>query len=333
MKPAPFRYTFLAVLAGCIWGAIGFAIARQMFGPPIWGGVIAAPFIGLVIGFVFRGFRERSPGARIALSLVSLYLATGLFALAVGCTDAARPIAHRNGGEVVIQAVMAIWWGVTFTFFLPLLWALAYLTHALLGRADVRSERGPAGTPLVAPDLGERTWEQIRGPQGADSSFLRGLAIGAAGVAGVLLLFRLLHEFRRPLGDLSVLLVAAGVLAWGGRAAWRWWKSRQLAVAPVGVLGALGVTGAGWALVAIVHALSKVSSENYGMIVVWPLVFLAAGLLIVAGVIASAVGAASVYTAVRERPERGVLIAAGGAIAAVLNLLHVVALTRLVFTG
>jgi hypothetical protein len=106
-----------------------------------------------------------------------------------------------------------------------------------------------------------------------------------------------------------------------------------MAVAPRGVVGALGVTAAGWILVAVVHALSKVSSENYGMIVVWPFVFVGAGVLIVAGLIASAVGAASVYTAVTERPRRGVLIAAGGAVAAVLNLLHVVALTKLVFTG
>jgi hypothetical protein len=325
-----------AVLAGCLWGAIGYAIARQGFGPPVWGGVVAAPLIGLAIAFVFRGFRERSPGARIALSLVSLYLASGLFALAVGITDAARPIADRNGGAVVIQTVLAVWWGVTFTVLLPVLWALAYFTHALLGRADSggpRNARAPAGAPLVAPELGERAWERVRGPNGGDATFLRGLAIGAAGVAGVLLLLRLLHQFRQPLGELAVLLVGAGFLVYGGRAAWRWWKPRQLAVAPVGVLGAFGVTGAGWALVAIVHALSNVSSENYGMIVVWPFVFLAASVLIVAGVLASAVGVAAVVTAASRRPPKGALIALGGAVAAALNLLHVVALTRMVFTG
>lgn len=333
MKPAPLPYVILSVLVGCLWGAIGYAVAHQALGPPIWGGVVAAPFIGLAIAFVFRGFRERSPGAKLALSLVSLYLATGLFALAVGLTDAARPIVHRNGGAVVLQTIFAIWWGTTFTIFLPALWVLAYFTHALLGYADHRSAPGSAGTPLVTPDMGERAWRRVRGLQGEDASFLRGLAIGAAGVAGVLLLFRLLHQFRQPLGELAMLVAVAGFLAYGGRAAWRWWKLRQLAVAPIGVLGALGVAGAGWVLVAIVHACSKVSSENYGMIVVWPFVFVAAGVLVVAGVIASAVGAASVYTAVRERPARGVLIALGGAAAAVLNLLHVVTLTRLVFTG
>lgn len=339
MNPAPFRYVILSVLAGCLWGAIGYAIARQMFGPPVWGGVVASPFIGLVIGLLFRGFRERSPGARIALSLVSLYLASGLFALAVGFTDAARAIPNRIGSAVVIQTVMAVWWGLTFTFFLPMLWALAYFTHALLGRADdggAAKARAAGVTPAASPatpGMAARAWARIRGLQGADASFLRGLVIGAAGVVGALLLIRVLHRFRHPLGELATLAVGAGFLVYSGRAAWRWWKGRQTVVAPIGVIGALGVTGSGWALVAIVRALSKVSSENYGMIVVWPFVFLAAAVLIVAGVIAAAVGAGSVFTAVTKQPPGAALLALGGAVAAVLNLLHVVALTRLVFTG
>ena len=91
-----------------------------------------------MIGIAFRGFRKRPVGARIVLSLVSLYLAAGLFALAAGLADAARPIPDRIPGAVVIQAVVGVWWGITFTGYLPLLWPLAYLTHALLGRGDGR---------------------------------------------------------------------------------------------------------------------------------------------------------------------------------------------------
>jgi len=36
----------------------------------------------------------------------------------------------------VIQTVLGVWWGITFAGYLPLLWPIAYLTHALLGRAD-----------------------------------------------------------------------------------------------------------------------------------------------------------------------------------------------------
>lgn len=138
MDPLSGRYIRLGLLAGAIWGAIGLVLAGQMLGTSVWGGVLAAPAVGLAVAIVFRGFSGRPPGARIALSLVSLYLAAGLFALAAGVVDAARPIPNRIPGAVVIQTVVAVWWGITFTGYLPLLWPLAYLTHALLGRADVR---------------------------------------------------------------------------------------------------------------------------------------------------------------------------------------------------
>ncbi len=153
MDPLPLRLVGLALLVGAIWGAIGLVLAGPVLGPSVWGGVAAAPAVGLAVAFAFRGFRSRPPGSRIALSLVSLYLAAGLFALAAGIADAARPITHRDPGAVVIQAVLGVWWGITFTGYLPLLWPLAYLTHALLGRLDAR--RG-AGTGAQGDSLGSK---------------------------------------------------------------------------------------------------------------------------------------------------------------------------------
>ena len=86
----------------------------------------------------------RAPGSR-SRSL-SLYFAAGLFALAAGIVDAAHPISHRNSGGVVIQAVMGVWWGITFAGYLPLLWPLAYFTHSLLGRSDTPLPRA-VGVP------------------------------------------------------------------------------------------------------------------------------------------------------------------------------------------
>jgi hypothetical protein len=133
----------LALLAGVVWGVIGLLLASTALGTSVWGGVAIAPVIGLVIGYAFRGFRDQGPGVRIALALVSLYLAAGLFGLAAGIADAARPIPNRDPVAVVVQSVVGVWWGITFTGYLVVLWPLAYLTHTLLGRA---SPRGPAGT-------------------------------------------------------------------------------------------------------------------------------------------------------------------------------------------
>jgi len=99
MSPAPARYIGLALLVGSIWGVIGVALAGQMLGPLAWVGAVASPAIGLGTAVVFRGFRERAPGVRVALSLISLYFAAGLFALAVGLADAARVIPNRNAAR------------------------------------------------------------------------------------------------------------------------------------------------------------------------------------------------------------------------------------------
>jgi prepilin signal peptidase PulO-like enzyme (type II secretory pathway) len=139
MPLVSYRFVLFALIAGMIWGAIGLALSAQVLGAPVWAGVLAAPVIGLAVGLVFRGFRGRPPGMRVALALVSLYFGAGLFALSAGVADALRPIEHRNGSAVILQAVVGVWWGITFTGLLPLLWPLAYLTHSLLGRLERRT--------------------------------------------------------------------------------------------------------------------------------------------------------------------------------------------------
>ena len=68
-------------------------------------------------------------------SLVGLYVAVSLFGLAVGVYDLATgDIEHRIASAVVIQAVLGVLWGVTFTGYVVILWPLAYLNHILLWR-------------------------------------------------------------------------------------------------------------------------------------------------------------------------------------------------------
>ena len=47
-------------------------------------------------------------------------------------------IPHRIPHGVMLQAVLAVLWGLTFTGYFVVLWPLAYLNHSLLGRAAAR---------------------------------------------------------------------------------------------------------------------------------------------------------------------------------------------------
>lgn len=135
------------------------------------------------------------------------------------------------------------------------------------------------------------------------------------------------------LRELVSLLVASTVAFFAGREGWRWWKGQPGQVVSVGLLGALGMAGGGWALVALVHALSRVSSENFGMIIVWPMVFVVGIAVICGGMLAAAVGVAAIVTAATRPPAHRGLIAVGGVASIVLNMLHVGVLTRLLLTG
>ncbi len=97
----------------------------------IWAGVLAAPFIGLIVGAIAQPLFERALGFRRALvALGSLYLGATLFGVAVGTYDWSHT--SRLATEVVLQDVIAVWWGLTATGFLLVLWPLAYCTHLYL---------------------------------------------------------------------------------------------------------------------------------------------------------------------------------------------------------
>lgn len=134
MAPTP-RFIALALFSGAVWGGVAYALGSATFGPVIWGGVIASPVIGLIVGLAFRRIRRLGFGKRAFMSLVSLYCAATLFGLAVGLFDLARDVPDRVASEVVTQAVLAVLWGVTLTGYLLILWPLSYLNFILLGRA------------------------------------------------------------------------------------------------------------------------------------------------------------------------------------------------------
>lgn len=132
------KYFLLATLSGCAWAVIAYVLSYGMFNAnTVIGGMIASPLIGLFIGFVFLPAYKLPKFVQFALSLVSLYLAVALFGLGVGLYDAARDVPNRTGTlEVILQTVIASWFGVTMGYVL-ILWPLAFLNHRLLHRAYI----------------------------------------------------------------------------------------------------------------------------------------------------------------------------------------------------
>ena len=120
--------------AGAVWGGIAYALGAGAIGPPIWAGILASPFIGLVVGLLIQPRFVASSGVwRVVWALVGLYLGAVLFGIAIGVADEiSRQSADHVAGAALIEAVLAVLWGVTVTGFVLVLAPLAYLTHWFL---------------------------------------------------------------------------------------------------------------------------------------------------------------------------------------------------------
>ena len=157
--------------------------------------------------------------------------------------------------------------------------------------------------------------------------------MGALAIAGVLVVLSGLGRRRGTLDELVGLLATIALVFFVVRGSWRWWNRQPVGIASLGLVGALAMVPAGWLLVGIVHACSRVSSENFGMIIVWPIVFLLGIAVTVGGLVAAIVGVGVIVTAATKAPKHGGLVVAGGVAAVVLNLAHIYALVRLLYTG
>jgi hypothetical protein len=70
------------------------------------------------------------------VALASLLAATTLFGLCGGLFDWLTGATGRRAIEVVFQAVLGVWWGLTIGGFFIVLWPLAFASHWLLWRLE-----------------------------------------------------------------------------------------------------------------------------------------------------------------------------------------------------
>lgn len=138
------RTVLISAGSGCAWGAIAYLLAGRNVGKGIWGGVLASPFIGMLVGLTAARLRKPTGSWRAFVSLVGLYGATCLFGLAVGVGDLATGVNRGEGwyripGVVITQSALGFLWGLTFMGYIVVLWPLSYLNHWLIWKqSDAR---------------------------------------------------------------------------------------------------------------------------------------------------------------------------------------------------
>jgi hypothetical protein len=102
------------------------------------GGMVAAPAIGALIGYIARRFNKLSLDMRLVVALLDLYLATYLFQLANGMgqflAQFLRSRADYVQRSLVIDPFLGTLLGLTYTGLVLGLFPLSYLNHVLIGK-------------------------------------------------------------------------------------------------------------------------------------------------------------------------------------------------------
>ncbi|MDI1334852.1 MAG: hypothetical protein PSU94_01605 [Lacunisphaera sp.] len=134
----------LAVISGTVWTVIAALILWQ---PEFWGQLheirwlacVAGPFIGLGLYYCSRWSDKKKTGIRIVWSVVSLYLAAGVYGLVLGLL--VWPSRNANTTpEALLEPVMACWYGITLVPFLWPFFGLSFLNHQVLRCYDERCQ-------------------------------------------------------------------------------------------------------------------------------------------------------------------------------------------------
>ena len=137
-----------SLASGVVWigvaSAIAYAVAPIRRTPlaaakTFGGGIVAAPAIGLLVGYIARRFSDLSRLQRLKMALADLYLATYLFQLATGVEHVVRGWFTRGYVEslqrqLVVDPLLGTIFGLTYTGFVVVLLPLSYFNHLLIAK-------------------------------------------------------------------------------------------------------------------------------------------------------------------------------------------------------
>ena len=116
------------------WGVLALLINLAFLDRILWGGVIVAPLIGLLMGLIARPVHHWPVALRVIVAIFSLFVAAGLFGAAAGLT---APSDAYSLGESLLGVAMSVMVGIIIFPLWVVLIPAAVINHYLLGRLVV----------------------------------------------------------------------------------------------------------------------------------------------------------------------------------------------------
>jgi len=126
----------LSAASGLMWALIAWFIGYGAFGRRIWGGIVIAPLIGILIGRMSWPMHNKPRWVQIAASLFYVYVAAVCFAIGMALFSPVLGPRNVRFSAGLTEHVLAVLWGLTFGGYALVLWPLSFFNHRLVWQAD-----------------------------------------------------------------------------------------------------------------------------------------------------------------------------------------------------
>jgi hypothetical protein len=143
----------LSAASGLMWALIAWFIGYRAFGHRIWGGIVVAPLIGILIGRMSWPMHNKPRWVQIAGSLFYLYVAASCFAIGMALFSPVLRPPNVRFSAALMEHVFAVLWGLTFGGYALVLWPLSFFNHRLVWQADAGQIPAPPEIRTTSPAI------------------------------------------------------------------------------------------------------------------------------------------------------------------------------------